>query len=662
MKFIVPFFILTILSIQLHAFPDCENLISIKAFEKLNSDEKRKAVHPYLLQAFCQPDQQDKYLDLYFDTFSSEKEKNQRFVELQYLFYRVILKDQTVDFFDFFEKLLKRLQNRFPYIQKEMLFINIKFTYFNHRYGNKKACSFINKTDFLNFSDLPDNLYKYSYLLKLSKCSEYADDYNRSIFYLVQALKVAKKLNSPNNRLKSGHVYKALSKRYYNLEYYNNSKTYADSTINTFLPEFDSKVGLGVGYEFKALSIYQIEKDRVQAIILLKKAQNIYKKIDNISRYHYVERLKAKVYLNESPKLATRHLFNNINYFYKNKRKIHYTPSWLLAHKILQTHNLEYLEPSKNKMISYREVIDSLTKLITFEELQNQLKISSALIEYYSSFENKDSLIKYNQLQNELETKRNQLNLKNKQANVDLYLKNYKNEQNIASLNLQKQKSLYQNRLLSFFVCFILAGLVFYYFYKRKQKRVMQTKLLLRETQNEKLKTEQKLKEEHILRKEQEEEMLKLAYDNEVKRKKLLQLELEQKQSEVESAKLEKQSSLKLLNEVFDTLKNENIKDAGHLVKKLQANQIITKQNNSLKELFESISPHFMSKLNLINSNLTEQDVLYCVLIRQKYTTKQISNFLNISPKSVNQHKYRLKKKLAIPKDKNISTFIYKIK
>ena len=164
--------------------------------------------------------------------------------------------------------------------------------------------------------------------------------------------------------------------------------------------------------------------------------------------------------------------------------------------------------------------------------------------------------------------------------------------------------------------------------------------------------------DEQILRQKQDERILKLAYDNEVKRKKLLQLRLNQKQSEVESAKLEKQSSVKLLNEVFETLKNENIKDAGHLIKKLQANHVITKQNNSLKELFESISPVFMSKLNKLNLNLTEQDILYCILIRQKYSTKQIANFLNIIPKSVNQHKYRLKRKLNIPKDKDINNFI----
>ena len=77
--------------------------------------------------------------------------------------------------------------------------------------------------------------------------------------------------------------------------------------------------------------------------------------------------------------------------------------------------------------------------------------------------------------------------------------------------------------------------------------------------------------------------------------------------------------------------------------------------------MFKSISPVFIDQLNKINPKLTEQDVLYCVLIRQKYTTKQIAYTINISPQSVNQHKYRLKKKLQVPKEMDISTFILKI-
>lgn len=93
-------------------------------------------------------------------------------------------------------------------------------------------------------------------------------------------------------------------------------------------------------------------------------------------------------------------------------------------------------------------------------------------------------------------------------------------------------------------------------------------------------------------------------------------------------------------------------------MKQLQTKHIIIKQNNSLKELYEFITPSFINQLNTIHPKLTEQDILYCVLMRQNYSSKQISNFLNITPKSVNQNKYRLKKKLGISKEVVISEFI----
>ena len=98
--------------------------------------------------------------------------------------------------------------------------------------------------------------------------------------------------------------------------------------------------------------------------------------------------------------------------------------------------------------------------------------------------------------------------------------------------------------------------------------------------------------------------------------------------------------------------------DADRLMKELQTKHIITKQNNSLKELYEFITPSFINQLNTIHPKLTEQDILYCVLMQQSYSTKQISNFFNITQKSVNQLKYRLKKKLGISKEVVISEFI----
>ncbi len=659
--FFLVFFLVMMWSKQGFSYPDCSSIISFEEYQSKSALEKNEIINPYLLSAFCETESEEYYINLYFRGFKSQQDIRRLLEELYNTSHRANLNKNSTDFFDFLNRVLDQAKIHFKIKSDNLTFAVTKYNYLLYRNGFNDACHYLTNEIEVNINNLPGEFDAFFYLINNSKCAENANDINKSIFYLMKALELSKKLPAPHNTIRKGHVYKFLSNRYYSLKDYENALYYANQCIKTFLPEFENNIGAGVGYEFKGLSTYRLTKNIEEALTYFEKAQHIYTIRNNISRFHFVEKLKAELFIETEPDLALIHIFKFLDYFETNNRKVHYTPGWLFVHEVMQKHKLSTVKASKNRLITHKQVIEKLTNYLADEELKNQLLISGALINYYGNSNQNDSLIKYNQLQNKLEDERQQINLKHKQANVDLYLKNYKNEQNIANLKLQKQKSTYENRLLIAVVCFILTCLIFYYFYKRKQKQMILAKLKIKEVEHNTLKIEKKLNDEQILRQKQDERILKLAYDNEVKRKKLLQLQLDQKQSEVESARLEKQSSLKLLNEVFETLKNENIKDAGHLVKKLQANQIITKQNNSLKELFESISPVFMSELHKLNYNLTEQDLLYCVLIRQKYSTKQIANFLNVSPKSVNQHKYRLKKKLAISKEENINNFILKL-
>jgi DNA-binding CsgD family transcriptional regulator len=657
-KLFLVFFWVLLCSKKGFSYPDCSSIISFEEYQIKSALEKKEIINPYLLSAFCETEREEYYINLYFRGFKSQQDIRRLLEELYNTSHRANINKNSTDFFDFLDRVLDQAKVHFKIKSDNLSYTVTKYNYLLYRNGFNDACHYLTNEVEVNINNLPGEIDAFFYLINSSKCAENADDFNKSIFYLMKALELSKKLPAPQNTTRKGHVYKFLSRRYYSLKDYEKALYYANQCINTFLPEFENNIGTGVGYEFKGLSTYRLTKNIEEALTYFEKAQHIYTTRNNISRFHFVEKLKAELFLETEPDLALVHIFKFLDYFETNNRRVHFTPGWLFVHQVMKKHKLKIVKASKNRLITHKQVIEKLTDYLDDEELKNQLLISGALINYYSNSNQNDSLIKYNQLQNKLEAERNQISLQNKQTNVDLYLKNYEKEQNIASLNLQKQKTTYENRLLFFFICFVLTGSIFYYFYKRKQRQMTLAKLRLKEVEHNKLKMEKQLNDEQILRQKQDERILKLAYDNEVKRKKLLQLRLNQKQSEVESAKLEKQSSVKLLNEVFETLKNENIKDAGHLIKKLQANHVITKQNNSLKELFESISPVFMSKLNKLNLNLTEQDILYCILIRQKYSTKQIANFLNIIPKSVNQHKYRLKRKLNIPKDKDINNFI----
>jgi DNA-binding CsgD family transcriptional regulator len=76
---------------------------------------------------------------------------------------------------------------------------------------------------------------------------------------------------------------------------------------------------------------------------------------------------------------------------------------------------------------------------------------------------------------------------------------------------------------------------------------------------------------------------------------------------------------------------------------------------------FESIHPDFFEKLNVINPNLTVNDIKHCACIRMNYETKEIADLFNISPAAVQKNRVRLKKKLSVPGNKELREFIRSI-
>jgi phosphate/sulfate permease/DNA-binding CsgD family transcriptional regulator len=72
----------------------------------------------------------------------------------------------------------------------------------------------------------------------------------------------------------------------------------------------------------------------------------------------------------------------------------------------------------------------------------------------------------------------------------------------------------------------------------------------------------------------------------------------------------------------------------------------------------EEIHKDFHMKLKTTFPNLTDLEKRLAGLLRLNLSTKEISSLLNISPKSVEVSRYRLKKKLNLQKDKTLIEFI----
>ncbi|NLI72983.1 MAG: hypothetical protein GX361_09705 [Bacteroidales bacterium] len=77
---------------------------------------------------------------------------------------------------------------------------------------------------------------------------------------------------------------------------------------------------------------------------------------------------------------------------------------------------------------------------------------------------------------------------------------------------------------------------------------------------------------------------------------------------------------------------------------------------------FDRIHENFFRNLHTSYPKLTSNDLRFCAYFRLNLTTKDIAHLMNISPKGVEVARYRIRKKINIPSEKNINEFLIEFK
>ncbi|MDE1191968.1 MAG: triple tyrosine motif-containing protein [Arachidicoccus sp.] len=120
----------------------------------------------------------------------------------------------------------------------------------------------------------------------------------------------------------------------------------------------------------------------------------------------------------------------------------------------------------------------------------------------------------------------------------------------------------------------------------------------------------------------------------------------------------------KLKEELTDAIKKlpkaEDKSDFTKLVKMLSEAE---KQDNDWEQFaihFDDVHNNFLQNLKHIYPNLTQADLRICAYLKMNLSSKEIAQFLNISLKSVEIARYRLRKKLNIT-DSNVNLYDFLI-
>ena len=79
------------------------------------------------------------------------------------------------------------------------------------------------------------------------------------------------------------------------------------------------------------------------------------------------------------------------------------------------------------------------------------------------------------------------------------------------------------------------------------------------------------------------------------------------------------------------------------------------------KEAFNNADKNFIKKVKSLHSDLTPNDLRLCAYLRLNLSSKEIAPLLNISPRSVEVKRYRLRKKMNLDHNANLTNYILEI-
>ena len=164
-----------------------------------------------------------------------------------------------------------------------------------------------------------------------------------------------------------------------------------------------------------------------------------------------------------------------------------------------------------------------------------------------------------------------------------------------------------------------------------------------------------------------------ILLENELRATNEFNLKLEREIEDREKEQKKVALSIIRKNEILSELKGEieklktksednlKFKDLNKLKLIIIENLNIERERKSFDKYIKELNNNFYNNLEKKYPGLTDNEKKLCSLLRLKLTSKEISSILNITPKSVEVNRYRLRKKMDIKKEEKLSKIIRKL-
>jgi DNA-binding CsgD family transcriptional regulator len=122
-------------------------------------------------------------------------------------------------------------------------------------------------------------------------------------------------------------------------------------------------------------------------------------------------------------------------------------------------------------------------------------------------------------------------------------------------------------------------------------------------------------------------------------------------------------------NELLSMIK-EDLKNTTEPLQNKSIKSVITTINKNINEedswnvfvdAFNNADKDFLKKIKIAHQSLTPNDLRLCAFLRLNLSSKEIAPLLNISVRSVEIKRYRLRKKMDLPHEKGLVEYILSI-
>lgn len=157
------------------------------------------------------------------------------------------------------------------------------------------------------------------------------------------------------------------------------------------------------------------------------------------------------------------------------------------------------------------------------------------------------------------------------------------------------------------------------------------------------------------------EELVALMEEQKVLKEQQFQNDIEFKESQLSAITIQMVEKNELLDEI-KTVLNKKEPSSENELKKLVSKYTV--QDNNWKDFdhyFESVNKNFYTRLKQKYPGISSNDLKICALIKLNLSIKEMATILNISPDSVKTARHRLRKKLQLSTEENLTDFILSV-